>query len=530
MNKFLEGCEKLPDGRYRLHETISVSKDNIVAKEVLKEKVVESINGVDLPVWNTYLIKLWSKNNFNKNGRSYVKVFNKVLEENKVTIGFIDHPDDGSESYKDVILVGKNPVMKMDENGEEWLCVYVTLVGKPFGENCEAVLEAGGFIEFSSSALGDVDNDGYVLLDGFFLERYADIVVNSSNAQLFFKNKEEPRDISPRAKTTLYDDKEEVVNEKVTILKTDDNKLKENTMPDKISEKALELNIKSLIREAEGKTNLVEKKQTLESLLEFSKELSTTTQTDEIMKKITETDNTIHALAEKGSTVDSLNENIVGLTESKSLLEKEIEDLKEAKSKLEENYNAIVELYESKQYESSQEEILINKKLNSIIDTLKEKQISLSTINTKLKERVKFYEAQANSKVDAELVVTLNEKIKELSAENEELSSKVAVLNEMIRNSRRVPRREEREVRTPSRIERRVEAIQNKRTSNFLNEEVEIYYNTLIEDDDSMESLKEKFMGCNTLVEAQKIRMNMDSHTTSSEVDVAKMLSSRGLE
>lgn len=546
MNKYTEGLEKVGN-LYRLKEKVIATKKDLVEtpdsiKESLKESLKEQVSE-GLPIYSTYLIKLWAKKSFNKNGRNYSKVFSKVLNESKVTIGFVDHPEDGEESYKNVVLVGKNPCIIYDEEtGEEWLAVYVTLVGRPHGENCEAVLEAGGFIEFSSSALGDVDTEGYVLEDGFFLERYSDIVVNSSNAQLFFKNKEEPRDTSPKADTTLYDYREEdnkVKKENLTILDKDKPNLKENVMPDnRLSEKSLELNIKSLIRDAEAKESLVERKEILESALSYAKDLTESTLANEITTKISDTEKAIHDLAEKGKSVDSLNESVSSLKEAKETLEAEIKTLKEEKVTLEENYNNLVTMYESKQFSASQKELLSNKKMKAVITSLKERATLKEKEMAKLEEKVKYLEALANTKVEADKVVALNEEVKRLMLENEELNTKVASLNESLRKTRRLvvagrgslaPKKEE-----SVKEDKKEDLVEKRKPSFFNSKEVEIYFNALLEDDDSLMRFKNKFASFNSLKEAQKFRMNMDSlhekaeKVESKDVSIDNILASKG--
>ncbi len=446
MNEYLNGCKKLEEGLYRLRENVIISNDTIVSKVALKEKLTENILGHDLPVFSTYVIKLWAKDSKNKNKRNYSKVFNKVLSDSKTTIGLMDHPEDGAESYKNVVLVCKNPKMIFDqETQEEWLAVEVTFVGKPYGETCEAVLAAGGFIEFSSSALGDVDSLGYVLEDGFFLERYADVVVNSSNGQLFFADREEPREI-PSEGQTLYDVKHESIekedNKDLTIYnETTDkglsDKTGEKTMSDKLNEKALELNIKSLVRDAEKIDNLFERKKQLEVAKEYAMNLTESTLVAQIDKLMTEADNSITELAEKGKDVGTLNESINILTEEKKTLTEKMDALIEEKKTLQENYDAIIKLYEDKQYEASQSELLTNKKLNTIIESLKEELLSITAQLKEASEKRDYFEALSNSKVDADEFIALKESVKELTEKNASLKEKNSALLEDVRILRR---------------------------------------------------------------------------------------------
>jgi len=483
MNKYLEGCKKLPDGRYRLIEKLVISKDTIVKKIPLQEKTTTRLLEHELPVFNTYTIKLWAKNSKNKNDRNYSLVFDSVIKENKVTIGFMDHPEDGAESYKDIVLVGKNPRILFDEETQEdWLCVDITFVGKPHGENCEAVLEAGGFIEFSSSALGDVDEDGYVLADGFFLERYADVVVNSSNGQLFYKTKEEPRSVPTKDTDLLYDNNKVTEKKNITIYKDtikESIQTGEKTMNEKLNEKALELNIKSLIRDAEKVENLFEKKKQLEVAKEYAMNLTEATLANQISEMITTIDNSISELAEKGKDVHSLNETIENLNKEKQSLTEDIETLKKEKDKIQENYEALIKLYEDKQYESSENEMKINKMLNLKIKTLKGLLEKKNKEILKEKEKKSYFEALANSKVDTNefiklknTVKALQEKLNESNSKNVSLRKQNSELLETIQELRKKNIKEKRFNRVEPRFKTLAEKTQ---------------YNRLIKEDESID-------------------------------------------
>lgn len=500
MNKYLEGCKKLPDGRYRLIEKLVISKDTIVKKIPLQEKTTTHLLEHELPVFNTYTIKLWAKNSKNKNDRNYSLVFDSVIKENKTTIGFMDHPEDGAESYKDIVLVGKNPRILFDEDTQEdWLCVDITFVGKPHGENCEAVLEAGGFIEFSSSALGDVDDEGYVIEDGFFLERYADVVVNSSNGQLFYKTKEEPRSVPIKDTDLLYDNNKVTEKKNITIYKDtikESIQTGEKTMNEKLNEKALELNIKSLIRDAEKVENLFEKKKQLEVAKEYAMNLTEATLANQISEMITTIDNSISELAEKGKDVHSLNETIETLNNEKKSLVEEVDTLKKEKDKLQENYEALIKLYEDKQYESSEKEMKLNKMLNLKIKTLKGLLEKKNKEILKEKEKKNYFEALANSKVDTnefikmkETVKFLQEKLNESNAKNVSLRKQNSELLETVQELRKKSIREKRF----ERVEPRFKTLAEKEQYNRLMKE-----DTSKENDYDIESIlknkKEKLM------------------------------------
>lgn len=531
-NKFTEGLKQLPDGRYRLVENLTISKDTILEKVPLKEKLTENINGKELPIYGTYVVKIWSYEHKNKNGRNYRNVFDLVLQENKVTIGYVDHPDDGAETYKDVCLVGKNPSIQVDKNGEKWLCAECTLVGKPYGENFEAILEIGGFLEFSSCADGSVDNYGMVEKEGFSLIRFFDVVVGSSNGQLFFKDKNIPstpidnnnilydndtieenfkNDQLPQEEAPTLEEnandlsiEKEVETEKLeeekdlTIL----NRTGEKTMSEKLLETTIGLSIKGMIKEANETSVLADKKTLLESALTYANELSDDTLKNSIKEQISLVEKQINEFAEKGKTVDSLTEQVNKLNEEKSKLDESFRTLTEEHKKLEENYDTLAKMYEEKQFEASETELEKSKKLNEKVEVLSQKaRDSLKEIKN-LKEKALYNEAQANSKVDATLVVSLKEKNEKLEEAFKVLKRKyLKLLNE------------NKEVETKK---------------EFLNEEVEDYYNTLLEKGFKLENLEDDFKRCKTLREAQILKMNArDSKVKLEEKKIEKDNSSK---
>jgi hypothetical protein len=470
MNRFLEGCKQLPNGKYRLTERITLGKDSLVKKESLKEQIIEAI-GQDLPIYGTYLVKVWSKNSFNKNQRNYKNVFNKVLKEDKVTIGFCGHPDEGTENPRDICIVAKNPCMIKDENGEDWLAVYITLVGKPEGEKFEAVLEAGGYLEFSSCADGQVSDDGFVEEEGFELIRWLDCVIYASNGQLFFKDKGiEDIPLSSKPSDPLYDtDKEEQITESVDLKKDltiyNTEKKEDNSMETKLLEKILASNINALIKDADKTESLEEKKLILTNALTEATDLSDASIKDKIVMKLAEADKAILDLAEKGKKVDSLEESVSTLSTAKTTLEGDIDKIKKDKEDIEARLSTITEMYEKKQYKSSLEETQeyasIKKELASTKKMLHEakSQLTIAQSRSKLIERKALIkEAISNTKVDADLVVSLKEDIDMLTQE----VLKLRGTNKKLRGARIAEKKEVTPLRKPSRLEALLQERRNK--------------------------------------------------------------------
>jgi hypothetical protein len=501
MNKFTENCKKVGN-LYQLYEDIAINKDTIVEKKALIEKLTENVGNKDLKVFSTYTIKLWDGKNKNKNGRNYHRVFEKVIAENAVTVGLVNHPDNDGDP-KDIFAVERNPRIIND-----WLCVDINLIGN-LGQLCESILEAGGPVEFSSAALGDVENNGDVLEEGFRLQRFCDQIFSASNGLLFFKD-------SPSQQTEIHEptivlkdklreseeiDTKALVEEKLTILDKDNG---EKTMSDKLLEKTLNLNIKGMIKEAAKESNFSEKKSILENALDASKELSDTSLTEEITKKIDEVNKEITELAEKGKTVGTLTESANELKEAVTKITKEKEELTVKIAKLQEDitsltkekedvateHKALVEMYEKKEYEAGENVVSINKGLNTSIKVLKEK------IN-KLSKSVDYYEALSNTKVDADVVIELKEKANLLERKSRILERKL-------------------DSTTANKSTKLVE---------FANSDVEEYFNDLVKKDKSLLEYKKEFINCKSLREASLVRLSIkDSDTTRTDSILDKKL------
>jgi len=482
-NKFTEGCKQVGN-LYQLYEDITIDKDNIIEKKVLTEKLTENIGGKDLKVFNTYTVKLWDGKNKNKNGRNYHRVFDKVIKENAVTVGLVNHPDTDGDP-KNIFAVEKNP--RIIEN---WLCVDLILIGEN-GNLCESILEAGGPIEISSACLGDVANNGDVLEEGFQLQRYSDQVFSASNGLLFFKDSTNQQTevhepsilLNDKLRESLeIDNDKSLVEEKLTILDKDNG---EKTMSDKLLEKTLTLNIKGMLKEASKEPNFLERKSILVNALDAATEISDKSLTEEINKKIEETEKEILDLAEKGKTVEKLNTNVKELQENVNTATKEKEDastkvvqlqeeldkVKKEKEELEKEHTTLVEMYEKKEYEAGEKVINVNKALNNSIKVLKGKI-------TKLSETADYFEALSNTKVDADVVIELKEK------EN--------LLNRKARI-----------------LERKLEDKDNKKLSEFANEDVKEYFEEVSKKDSTLLEYKDKFISCSSLREAQIVRLEL---------------------
>ena len=76
--RHLEGCEKLPDGRYRIREKMMVLP--IKCNEPLNEKKDKIIvEGKEILPTHKFVFRIWN-DDFNGNGRSYRYVIDRVIK------------------------------------------------------------------------------------------------------------------------------------------------------------------------------------------------------------------------------------------------------------------------------------------------------------------------------------------------------------------------------------------------------------------------------------------------------------------
>lgn len=423
MNKFLEGAKKVGD-KYRLQEKISAKPEKIATTE----KIL--IEGKSYEPKTKYRFKVWDSN-FNANGRNYANILNKVVKENRTTIGLMNHPEDEPDT-RNIFGVEKNP--RIDSDG--WLSVEFYPCGE-YGKLIADIIDNDGPLEISSSALGDIDSNGYVLEEGFELERYFDVVTDCSNRLIQFPNytlKHEEGNFEKISDEGVSN--REITESTVKLHRdnaVDSNNRGENSMPDsneKLLKETMKMNIKSLIKDSDKTQNLHEKKEILESAHSYAQSLEEEKDLrEDIEKKLEEVDNEIKKLSEKGLQTDSLTESVKKLTEDKKILMKEVSTLNEEIAKLEKKYKVVSSMYEEKQYKAGEDEVKKNRRLAKEVCALKLKLRRQSNALEEEKNKSKIMkiklervEAIANTKVDAEVVKSLEEKVQILEQRNSKLS------------------------------------------------------------------------------------------------------------
>ena len=472
--RFLEGCEKLADGRYRIHEKMTITP--IKCKEPITEKIM--VEGKEVSPKRKYTFLVWKKDitprdgsGQNGNLRNYSDVIPRVIKENRPTFTLADHPLDGCEADS-VRITGCGKNYRMIDN---WLACDWYPLGE-IGNRLADGFDLGVPATISSSVLGALDDDGYVMNDSsFFLERILDNLIDfPSNGVYHYQDHNEQIDDnyafttiseqgfkesvnketeSVKEDLTIYNKESSIVessentqNDKTDEIENNDDigekEMPENTM-NELAEQSMILNIKSMIRDADKVTDLFEKKNCLLSADCFALKLTEKTLHEEISKKIEDTDEEIKALSKKGLETDDLADKCKALEDEVAKVNGELETLKKEKEEIENKLKTVTDMYEEEQYKASEDELNKNAELeeknhnlSKELCSLKAKNRNLESLmrkNTRVLEaKAKRAEAEANTAVDVETFLKCKNKCKTLEDENADLCKKIEDLENTI--------------------------------------------------------------------------------------------------
>ena len=465
--RFLEGCEKLEDGRYRIHEKTTVTP--IKCKEPITEKII--VEGKEVSPKRKYTFLVWKKDikprdgtGENGNLRNYSDVIDRVIEENRPTFTLADHPQDGCEADS-IRITGCGKNYRMIDN---WLATDWYPLGE-IGNRLADGFDLGVPATISSSVLGTLDDDGYVVNDSsFFLERILDNLIDFPSNGVYhyadhnehmnddysfetisengFKESTQKENLTILDKQNITESAENTQNDKAVEIESDDSigeeKMPENTN-DELIQQSMMLNIKSMIKDAETLDSPFDKKEALVSADSFAKKLTDDTLHVEICKKIEDTDNEIKELSAKGLQTDDLANKCKALEDENKKVSDELEALKAEKADIEEKLKTVTNMYEEEQYKCSQSELdkteeleEKNHRLSKELCSLKAKNRNLEGMMKRnrrvLESKMNKLEAEANTLVDADVVVDCKKKIKKLEGENADLCKKIEDLEDTI--------------------------------------------------------------------------------------------------
>lgn len=462
-----EGCEKLADGRYRIREKMTVMP--IKSLEPITEKI--TVESEEVLPKHKFVVMIWHDSEFNENNRCYRDVIDRVIKENRPTFTLADHPLKDCDADSTRICGCTRNYRKKNH----WLICDLYLFGH-IGDTLAQAFDLGVPLTVSSSVLGNLSDDGYVLNDSsFYLERLADCLCDIPSNGVFHyvdhcdkigsndysfttisehgfsesSNKETEsvkENLTILDKQNIMESTENTQNDKAVEKESDDSigeeKMPENTN-DELIQQSMMLNIKSMIKDAENMDSPFDKKEALVSADSFAKKLTDDTLHVEICKKIEDTDNEIKELSAKGLQTDDLANKCKALEDENKKVSDELEALKAEKADIEEKLKTVTNMYEEEQFKCSQSELdkteeleEKNHRLSKELCSLKAKNRNLEGMMRRnrrvLESKMNKLEAESNTMVDADVVVDCKKKIKKLEGENADLCKKIEDLEDTI--------------------------------------------------------------------------------------------------
>lgn len=486
--------EKITDTLYRFRENYSISKDNLIKLPLTEEKML--VEGKDYKTNGAYTFKIWEKGKFNLNERCYDKVIEKVLKEGATTIGLANHPKEEVDVLK-TFAVSKNP--RIIDN---WLCADFYLVGDA-GALAEEILSKGGVIGLSSSALGELDSEGYVKEDNFQLERYGDWVDYPSNG--IFQNKEES---IIKENFNINKDIENNCIKNENIINYNNINLKNNRI-DSMSKQSLEeknfiLSMNSLIEKAEILPVLEDKIKSYEELLEWCDIEYGAEIKEKIDKRLLELNSELKEFAIKGKETDGLkidNSKLITENEELKIRVEELTKISEESfiklDELKDYTKKLKELYDVNRAKSNSKKIDLTKfkNLYENYKQLKLKYNNLKETSFKKDEVIKIIteEKDTISNNFSEYKNSIIQEIKDKKA----LLLKQKIENEKKFMENRIKVKEER-------LKTIKEQNENDIDYYKLNNEVKALYEDWLKENPNVYKIKDQILICKNIYEAQR--------------------------
>lgn len=480
------------------------------------QKIVEA-NGKKFNVREGYEVPVWRLGKKNLNDRVYsLSLGEKVEKEfgNLVTVNLADHPEgDDDGSVRDIMGVSKNPHIR---DGILYVDAYP--VDEAFAAKLERMVELGAGMGVSSSCLGDVDSNGYVLEEDFEVCRWFDYVTAPSY-EVF----------------VTQESFKENIKESVTIGIEQPVKESKNMPGDKVSmllEKTTRLNIVKLIEDAEKIEKISDKIVALEEALSYTTDEFLPDVKQSISEKIENLKKESFDLAEKGKLVEKLNEDIQLKESEKGPLTEKITVLESEKKSLEEKLEkAATMLDELKEYANKAEQLLeasdaeagsrfTAKEYLMIAEKLSEAEDETEEAEEEAEEaRKEKEELEKENEEMKERISRLITKIKALREKNEKLQEAVndyeqevedGLMNE--ENDALIDVYENgEEFDYDNYLEPEISNIEDELELDIQDDQVEDYYDDLVAEEPRYESFKKVICSCKTLIEAQRTALRLRS-------------------
>lgn len=465
--------------------------------EITKPKKIVEADGKEFTVTKAYEVPIWKLGEKNLNNRTYSKeLAEKVIKESPKTFALKDHPSDEG-SVDRIVAVAENPHIK-----ENIFYADAYFVDEDFEKKVEKIIERGMGLGVSSSALGDLDDDGNVLIEGFEIERYFDFVLNPSYQVFLTKEgiKEELTKLPDNNVTNMGEDKKITTN--ILIENNKESRIMSNKRDNKltIEEKNLRLGVKNLFEKAESKENLQEKVDAYQEVIEYCDGVDIAEDyVKEASEKISEVQKEIYELANKGKELDQIKESSEKtLNETKEELNK----LKEDHELLAEKYDRAVELLEKmKEREKKLKELyeVALAEKNGMVTAEEYKELQVFTESKEeeieaLKEEVSKLKKKLKKYVEQK-VGTKEKPSQTQEAEDDKDKDKKKKKDDDDEDME--PEDEKGDVKDDEEMEEEIFDFRN-------NKDVERYYEDLVEENPNVEKIKDDILGCKTLFEAQR--------------------------
>jgi len=486
--------------KIKLIEKVLVENKSIKNKPLIEEVTILTEDKKQLRCIAAYTFPISRPNQENLNGRVYSNTLWENVIKKKMgegAFGLMDHPkEDGS--MKDTACVWKN--VRFNENKSLVICDCYLF--STWGQHLKDAIDAGANVGLSSVGWGEfAEDDKSVLPESYELERPADFVLDPSY-QVFGKAED----------IIQHETQEQKINKKeISSLEEEDIQNKDENKVVNMSDKLRKLEERDFRHKINNAITDIEKIISIPNKLKEYKEIYTywedvdyaTDLKEKVEKKIKEVQTEYDNILSKGEKFDRVLEKAVSkkieVAENKTKIvekaNKKTEDIKTLKEKyklsiklLSETKDYIKKLKTLYQKNQLKLETMVEKNsyeenvslLNSLKEDLTKKETEIKT----LEKENKLYEKEFNK-----LVVRKNKRkaIKEASISSLEKEAKKQEIQEKIE------------------IEKQIK-IDKVRSIHIRNDnEVEEYYEDLLEGDPKVEYLKEDILDCKTLVEAQMI-------------------------
>jgi len=555
--------EKLKNGKYRIREGFNAWGEDAVnysKKLPLQEsnRIIEN-NGLKLDVLLAVEVPVWKLDKENLNGRVYpYAIGQKVVDDNLTTVNLKDHPEDEG-SVDNIIAISNNPHIR-----DGILYVDSYYVDEEFAKKMSNILKLKGQLGVSSSVFADMDDDGYIKIDGFELERYWDQVLNPSyqvyvsnesiisnnNEDKFTESKDDKKIESKpkRGRKVMKEDKVDLYND--LVQKNFEKEFNKALKSDKITEKisSLEYLLEGCQEDDFLSKNVNMIQEELDKLYEDFQELADKGMKTDILEEtlnISESEK-IQTMVKYETLKTKYNKSCQLLDESKSFANNLRKVLKEMEFKLNETIENSVEKSKYRKLSKAYRELKENydgiyeecEEMDKVIEKL---ELSNKTLTKKYEKTLSDFNSlkEGYTKIKKEHK-SLVEDYNFLIDENEKLERKYESTVDSFEKKETLRKKRESEIERKKRLEaERLEAereyeldkrIREKRIKESkvnwyeeTQEQVKDYYYDLVRTRPSVVKIKEEILSCKNLEEAQNLYFKLDRELEKDENKISDM-------